>query len=60
MNNSISNSIKKKMFIPIVQFTYKFIIPSVWHFRSSQMGHLEDKLDDLTRQVRELREELRK
>jgi len=48
------------LFIPIVLFTYKFIIPSVWHFRSSQMGHLEDKLDDLTRQVRELREELRK
>ena len=39
------------LFIPIILFTYKFIIPSVWHFRSSQMGHLEEKIDVLEKKL---------
>ena len=41
------------LFIPIILFTYKFIIPSVWHFRSSQMGHLEEKIDALEKKLDE-------
>jgi len=39
------------VFIPIVLVTYKYIIPSVWHFRSTQMGHLEKKIDALSEKV---------
>jgi len=31
--------------LPILLLVYKFIIPSLWSFRSSQMSHLEDKLN---------------
>jgi hypothetical protein len=42
------------IFIPIVLATFKWIIPSVWHFRSTQMGHLEKKIDELTKKVDKL------
>lgn len=43
------------LFIPIMLVVYKYIIPSVWHFRSTQMQHLEDKIDALSAQVAELK-----
>ena len=42
------------IFVPIVLATFKWIIPSVWHFRSTQMGHLETKIDELTKKVDKL------
>lgn len=47
------------LFIPIVFVTFKYVVPSVWHFRSSQMGHLEKKIDDLSAEIKALRAELR-
>lgn len=26
-------------------FTYKYVVPSLWHSRSTQMSHLEEKID---------------
>lgn len=44
------------LFIPLLLFTYKFIIPSVWQFRSTQMKHLEDKIDRIEAMLKEERE----
>lgn len=44
-------------FIPIMLIVYKFIIPSVWHFRSTQMSHLENKIDSLSKKLDELLKE---
>ena len=44
------------LFIPIMLVVYKYIIPSVWHFRSTQMQHLEDKIDALSAQIAGLKE----
>ncbi len=43
------------IFIPIIFLTFKYVIPSVWNFRSSQMSHLEEKLDALTKEVKGLK-----
>ena len=48
------------LFVPIVVATFKWVIPSVWHFRSSQMGHLEQKIDRLEKKIDELKAELKK
>ncbi|KKN39663.1 hypothetical protein LCGC14_0740980 [marine sediment metagenome] len=45
------------LFLPVMLVVYKYIIPSVWHFRSTQMQHLEGKIDDLSKQIAELREQ---
>ncbi len=39
------------LFIPVMLVVYKYIIPSVWQFRSTQMGHLEGKIDALSAQI---------
>ncbi len=44
------------LFLPVMLVVYKYIIPSVWRFRSTQMGHLEDKIDALADQIAELGE----
>lgn len=41
-------------FVPVMLFVYKWVIPSVWHFRSTQMSHLEGKIDDQSRAIRDL------
>ena len=43
------------LFLPVMLVVYKYIIPSVWQFRSTQMGHLEGKIDDLSKQIAELK-----
>ncbi len=43
------------LFLPVMLVVYKYIIPSVWQFRSTQMGHLEGKIDDLSAQIAELK-----
>lgn len=35
------------LFLPILLVFYKWVIPSVWGFRSEQMSHLERKIDIL-------------
>ncbi|KKL99111.1 hypothetical protein LCGC14_1817740 [marine sediment metagenome] len=45
------------LFLPVMLVVYKYIIPSVWHFRSTQMQHLEGKIDDLSKQIEELKEQ---
>ncbi len=40
--------------IPLVLVVYKYVIPSVWHFRSTQMSHLEMKMDKLSKQLEKL------
>ncbi len=45
------------LFLPVMLVVYKYIIPSVWQFRSTQMGHLEGKIDDLSKQIAELKEQ---
>lgn len=45
------------LFIPIMLVVYKYIIPSIWHFRSTQMQHLEDKIDGLSTQIAELKDQ---
>ena len=45
------------IFIPIVIATFKWVIPSVWHFRSSQMGHLEEKIDKLQSELESLKKD---
>ena len=42
------------LFLPVMLVVYKYIIPSVWQFRSTQMGHLEGKIDALAAQIEEL------
>lgn len=42
------------LFLPIVVATFRWVIPSVWHFRSSQMGHLGQKIDELEKKIDEL------
>ncbi len=42
-------------FTPVVLLTYKYVIPSIWHFRSTQMSHLEAKVDAQSAQLRELK-----
>ena len=37
--------------IPLLLLTYKFIIPSLWGFRSKQMFHLEDKIKTLEQKL---------
>ena len=39
------------LFLPLMLVVYKFIIPSVWHFRSTQMQHLEDKIDAIAAEL---------
>ncbi|KKM73521.1 hypothetical protein LCGC14_1409690 [marine sediment metagenome] len=43
------------LFLPVMLVVYKYIIPSVWHFRSTQMQHLEGKIDALSAQIAELK-----
>ncbi len=43
------------LFLPVMLVVYKYIIPSVWQFRSTQMGHLEGKIDALSAQIEELK-----
>ena len=43
------------LFLPVMLVVYKYIIPSVWQFRSTQMGHLEGKIDALSKQIEELK-----
>ncbi len=45
------------LFLPVMLVVYKYIIPSVWQFRSTQMGHLEGKIDALSAQIAELKEQ---
>jgi len=44
------------LFSPLVLLVYKYVIPSVWHFRSTQMSHLEMKIDKLSKQLEKLQE----
>lgn len=44
-------------FCPILLFTFKYVIPSVWHFRSTQMSHLEKKVDAMDRKLDKLLKE---
>lgn len=46
------------LFSPLVILVYKYVIPSVWHFRSTQMSHLEGKIDKLSEQLKKLQEGL--
>ena len=39
------------VFIPILLVVYKYILPSVWNFRSTQMSHLDDKVDAIDRKL---------
>jgi len=39
------------IFVPLLVFVFKYVLPSVWHFRSTQMSHLEKKIDTLTEKV---------
>lgn len=32
-------------FLLALVIVFKYVLPSIWHFRSTQMGHLEDKMD---------------
>lgn len=32
---------------PVLFVAYKYILPSLWHSRSKQMFHLENKLDEI-------------
>ena len=48
------------MFVPVLLIVYKFIIPSVWHFRSTQMGHLEKKMDSVSDDLIEIKKALKK
>ncbi|MGR3295905.1 MAG: hypothetical protein ACUZ8A_06725 [Candidatus Bathyanammoxibius sp.] len=45
------------LFLPVMLVVYKYIIPSVWQFRSTQMGHLEGKIDALSAQIAELKKQ---
>ena len=44
-------------FVPVVLLVYKFVIPSIWHFRSTQMSHLEEKVDAITKKLDRLLKE---
>lgn len=46
------------LFIPVILFTYKFIIPSIWHFRSTQMSYLDKKVDEITQRQDEISKKL--
>ncbi len=48
------------LFVPVMLLVYKFVIPSVWYFRSTQMSHLEDKMDRTVQEMTELRKALNK
>ena len=48
------------VFVPVLLVVYKFIIPSVWHFRSTQMGHLEKKMDSVSDDLIEIKKALKK
>ena len=39
------------VFMPILLIVFKYILPSVWHFRSTLMAHLEEKVDALNKKV---------
>ena len=39
------------LFLPLMLVVYKFIIPSIWHFRSTQMQHLENKIDAIAAEL---------
>lgn len=39
------------LFLPILLVFYKWVIPSVWGFRSEQMSHLERKIDLLEKKI---------
>lgn len=39
------------LFAPIILLVFKFVIPSVWHFRSTQMSHLEEKIDAIAEKL---------
>lgn len=47
-------------FTPVVLLTYKYVIPSIWHFRSTQMSYLEAKVDAQSAQIQELKRLLEK
>lgn len=44
------------VFIPILLVVYKYILPSVWNFRSTQMSHLDDKVDAIDQKLDKLLE----
>jgi len=44
------------VFVLIMLFVFKYVLPSIWHFRSTQMGHLEKKIDAQTKELAEIKE----
>jgi hypothetical protein len=54
MNIGIFFAALAVLFMPILLIVYKFILPSIWHFRSTQMSHLDRKVDILDEKVDKL------
>lgn len=48
------------IFMPILLVVFKWVIPSVWHFRSTQMSHLETQINKTTEELEKVNETLRK
>ena len=48
------------VFTVILWFVFKYVLLSIWHFRSTQMGHLEKKIDDQAAELVKIRKLLRK
>ena len=47
------------VFTVILWFVFKYVLLSIWHFRSTQMGHLEKKIDAQAVELAEIKELLK-
>ena len=46
------------IFLPILLVVFKYVIPSVWHFRSTQMSHLDEKINEVNKELNEVNKKL--
>lgn len=58
MNFGIFFALMFVTLLVVLIMAHKFIIPSLWYARSRKMTHLEQKLDELLKELSELKEQI--